>query len=65
MKTGGNAWTGLTLVSPTDTSVLVDLAPGAKVNFRVRATDAAGHTGTWTSGVPFKVVGLQETAAAC
>lgn len=64
MKTDGKAWAGLTLVSPTDTSVLVDLTPGTKVNFRIRATDAAGHTGAWTAGVPFKVIALQETAAA-
>ena len=63
MKIGSHAWTGLSLGTPTDTFVIANLPPGKVVNFRIRATDASGNTGAWTTGVPFLVNALQETAA--
>ena len=63
MKTNGKAWVDLTLATPTDTSVTVNLTPGNLVNFRIRGTDAAGHVGAWKAGVAFRVKGSQETAA--
>lgn len=64
MKAAGHAWADLTLASPTATSVSVDLVQAKLVNFRIRATDAAGHVGAWKVGVPFHPRGFQETAAA-
>jgi hypothetical protein len=63
IKNGSAPWAELTLASPTDTAVAVDLGVGKVVNFRIRATDRAGHIGAWAKGVPFTVIALQETAA--
>ena len=63
MKVGGNPWVDLTLATPTSTSLTVNLTPNKLVNFRIRATDAAGHIGAWKAGVPFHPRAFQETAA--
>jgi hypothetical protein len=61
IRKGSKPWVDLTLASPTDTFVTANLKLGKLVNFRVRATDEAGHTGEWALGVPFTVTGMQET----
>lgn len=63
IRVNGGAWTDLTLDSPTATSVSTDLTPNQLVNFRIRATDAAGHVGTWTMGTGFHVRTPSEKAA--
>ncbi len=62
LRVGGKAWSGLTLSALTATSVSTDLTPNKLVNFRIRATDAAGHTGAWALGTPFYVRTPTETA---
>jgi len=64
MKTGTGKWVKVPLKWPTDTSATVAVTVGAKITFRVRATDGATNVGTWTTSTAKKVNLLQETANA-
>jgi len=63
-KKGSGAWTNVALAAPTDTVADVQVKPGAKYRFRVRATDGVGNVGPWTTIGPAKLALLQESAAA-
>jgi hypothetical protein len=62
MRVNGGVWSDLTLTSPTATSVSTDLTPNQLMNFRIRATDAGGHTGAWALGKSFYVRTPNEKA---
>jgi hypothetical protein len=64
IRVNGGTWTDLSLSPPTATSVSTDLTPNQLVNFRIRATDAGGHTGAWALGTSFRVKTPPETAAS-
>jgi len=60
----GGAWAAVPLAKPTDTSVMVALAPGQVHRFRVRAVDRAGNLGAWATAGAFHVDAVQETSPA-
>ncbi|MDX6534153.1 MAG: hypothetical protein QOF68_1897, partial [Gaiellales bacterium] len=58
---GGATWVTVALPSPTATSINRALAPGTTAyQFRVRATDAAGNVGAFTSGQAFTLSAVQD-----
>jgi hypothetical protein len=57
---GGSSWDAVDLSAPAKTSASIRVPPGKVIRFRVRATDKAGNTGGWETGLRFKVLAYQD-----
>jgi alpha-tubulin suppressor-like RCC1 family protein len=57
------AWIKATLTDAHATSLTLNLTPGKRYDFQIRATDSLGHSSPWTPGVAFSLNGFQEGAA--
>jgi hypothetical protein len=57
---GGTSWDAVDLSAPAKTSASIRVPPGKVIRFRVRATDKAGNTGGWETGLRFKVLAYQD-----
>jgi N-acetylneuraminic acid mutarotase len=64
MQTGGGAWTNVSLLSQTATSLTVNVTTGVATNFQIRGTDSHGNVGAWTQGPAFILNGFQQGAAS-
>jgi hypothetical protein len=61
---GAGPWVSVSLDTPTSTSAGVNVTRGSNTAFRVRATDGAGNTGSWTTAPTANVATLQETSSS-
>ncbi len=61
---GGSSWDAVDLSAPAKTSASLRVPPGKVIRFRVRATDKAGNTGSWETGLKFKVLAYQDGASS-
>ncbi len=59
---GAGPWTGVPLAAPTSTSAQVAATRGSNGTFRVRATDGASNTGSWSTTPTASVSTVQETS---
>jgi hypothetical protein len=57
---GGKSWDAVDLSAPAKTSASIRVPPGKVIRFRVRATDNAGNTGGWETGLRFKALAYQD-----
>ncbi len=62
-RLGAGSWTAVRLPSPTARSVVVRLAPGVAVQFRLRAYDRAGNRSAWKNSTMFLVRTATERGA--
>ena len=60
----GRAWTTMPKASATARSTTLSLPRDPTYEFQVRAVDAAGNVGAWTSGGAFRLTVVQETDRA-
>jgi len=58
---GAGPWTGVSLSSPTATTVQIVITRGSNMAFRVRATDGASNVGQWTTTTTKNLGTVQET----
>ncbi len=63
-KKGSHPWKTVGLDSPTATSALLNLAPGASDRFRLRATDTADNSSAWVTTSTTKLRRVQEKSGA-
>ncbi len=63
-RRGTGAWTDVSLAGPLATTANVALTIGASYAFRIRALDAVGNGGPWSSGAAATLRRLEETATS-
>ncbi len=64
VKKGSGSWVSVGLTSPTATSAVVAIKPGATYRFRVRATDGLNNVSAWATSAASKLHLVQENGSA-
>ncbi|HKO34338.1 MAG TPA: glycoside hydrolase family 3 N-terminal domain-containing protein [Candidatus Limnocylindria bacterium] len=62
-QTDGGAWIGQGPADGTDTATVRTAPIGSTIAYRLRATDGAGNTSSYTLGRPFRLRATQESGA--